>query len=159
MDGVPISEALDRCDAEFAHDWWHWLFYAQPDKPKQAILADPLAWYSADRHAMGAENHEEWKAAVTDPATVRAMLEDYRAGLDVDRAHENADRAAGRTVRCPTLGLWSTRDDMEQLYGDPLPIWRSWAPDLRGHGNESGHHMAEENPADLATALLNFLRT
>jgi hypothetical protein len=40
--------------------------------------------------------------------------------------------------------------------GDPLAIWAAWAPDLRGHSIESGHHMAEENPRDLAEALADF---
>ena len=32
--------------------------------------------------------------AVRNPQVVRAMLEDYRAGLSVNRQHEEADRAA-----------------------------------------------------------------
>jgi haloacetate dehalogenase len=157
MDGVPISEALARCDAKFAHDWYHWFFFAQPDKPERAIMADPDAWYGGDPEAMGIENYQERRAAVHDPATVRAMLEDYRAGLGVDREHEEHDRRAGRTVRCPALFLWSTRDDMEDLYGDPVAIWRSWADTVRGTPIESGHHMAEENPAAVVDALGGFL--
>ncbi|MEU4427507.1 alpha/beta hydrolase [Actinoplanes sp. NPDC024001] len=157
MDGVPISEALARCDAKFAHDWYHWFFFAQPEKPERAIMADPDAWYSARPESMGAENYAELRAAIHDPETVRAMLEDYRAGLGVDREHEEADRQAGRGVRCPTLLLWSTRDDMEDLYGDPLAVWRPWASDLRGEPIESGHHQAEENPEDLTEALHRFL--
>jgi haloacetate dehalogenase len=157
MDGVPISEALDRCDAKFAHDWYHWFFFAQPGKPERAIMADPDAWYPGDPDAMGHENYAEFRAATRDPATVRAMLEDYRAGLGVDRAHEEADRRAGRTVGCPTLFLWSTRDDTGDLYDDPVAIWRSWAPTVRGVPIESGHHMAEENPAAVADALRGFL--
>nr|BFF17266.1 hypothetical protein GCM10025730_07870 [Promicromonospora thailandica] len=84
------------------------------------------------------------------------MLEDYRAGLTVDAADERADRAAGRRLRMPVQVLWSLRDDLEQLYGDPLVVWRPWAPDLRGHGIDSGHHMAEEAPDELAAALLAF---
>ncbi|WP_328473795.1 alpha/beta hydrolase [Actinoplanes sp. NBC_00393] len=158
MDGVPISEALARCDAKFARDWYHWFFFAVPEKPERAILADPDAWYTADPRAMGAENYAEFRAAIHDPDTVRAMLEDYRAGLGVDRDHELADRSAGRTVRCPALFLWSTRDDMEDLYGDPLAIWRTWAGDVRGVPIESGHHMAEENPDAVAAALTDFLK-
>ena len=60
------------------------------------------------------------------------MCEDYRAGLAVDRAADEADRAAGRRIGCPTLFCWSTRDDMVELYGDPLAIWRPWADDVRG---------------------------
>jgi len=159
MDGVPISEALARCDAKFARDWYHWFFFAQPDKPERAIAADPDAWYScsAHRETMGTENYREFRKAIHDPATVRAMLEDYRAGLGVDREHEETDRSAGRTVRCPMLLLWSTRDDMEDLYGDPLAVWRPWAEDLRGEPIESGHHVAEENPDDLTKVLHHFL--
>ena len=158
MDGVPISEALARCDARFAHDWYHWFFYAQPDKPERAIGVDPIAWYGASAQHMGDEAFAELTAAVRDPDTVLAMLEDYRAGLGVDREHEEADRAAGRGITCPTLLLWSSRDDLERLYGDPLAVWRPWAADLRGHAVESGHHMAEENPQAVAAALIGFLR-
>jgi haloacetate dehalogenase len=159
MDGVPISEALARCDAKFARDWYHWFFFAQPDKPEQAILADPEAWYGGRPDAMGVENYEEYREAIRNPATIRAMLEDYRAGLGVDLEHELADRQAGRTISCPTLFAWSTKDDMERLYGDPLSVWRAWASDLRGAPIESGHHMAEENPTALTAALVDFLTT
>jgi haloacetate dehalogenase len=158
MDGVPISEALARCDATFARAWFHWFFLAQPDIPERVILADPEAWYHGDAEGMGEENYREFREATSDPATVVAMIEDYRAGLDVDRRDEEDDRRAGRTVSCPTLFLYSTRDDMEQLYGDPLAVWRPWAPDLRGGTVESGHHMAEESPEELSRALVAFLR-
>jgi haloacetate dehalogenase len=157
MDGVPISEALERCDARFAQAWYHWFFFAQPDKPERAILADPDAWYRGDPERMGPENHREFREATHDPATVTAMLEDYRAGLGVDRRHEEEDRRAGRAVRCPTLFLWSLHDDLADLYGDPLEVWQPWAPDLRGGTIESGHHMAEEHPVAVAEALIEFL--
>lgn len=159
LDSVPIGEALARADARFAQAWWHWWFYAQPDKPERAILADPAAWYGGDPDRMGQENHADFSAAVHDPATVRAMLEDYRAGLGVDRAADDADRAAGRRVICPTLVLWSTGDDMGQLYGDVLEVWRPWTTSLHGHPIDSGHHMAEDAPHDLAEAITDFLRT
>jgi haloacetate dehalogenase len=157
MDGVPIIEAVERCDARFAQLWYHWFFFAQPEKPERAIEADPSLWYRGDPEVMGAENYREFRAATRDPETVRAMLEDYRAGLGVDRGHEEADRRAGRMVECPTLFLWSTRDDMEDLYGEPLAIWRTWARDVRGTPIASGHHQAEENPAAVVGALHAFL--
>jgi haloacetate dehalogenase len=156
LDGVPISEALNRCDAQFAQRWFHWFFFAQPDRPERAINADPDAWYGGDAAQMGEANYGEFRRAIHDPDTVRAMLEDYRAGLGIDRQDEVADRAAGRQISCPTLMLWSSRDDMQQLYGDPLSVWAAWAPDLRGHSIDSGHHMAEENPGALAAALGSF---
>jgi haloacetate dehalogenase len=163
LDCIPIVEHLDRCDARFAAAWWHWFFFAQPEKPERAINADPEAWYGArapGRAAtMGEENHADFVRAISDPDTVRAMLEDYRAGLTVDRADEEADRAGGRRVTCPTLVLWAARDDLEELHGDPRLIWADWTTDLRGGGPiDSGHHMAEEAPEELAAELRGFLR-
>lgn len=157
MDGVPICEALDRCDARFVQAWCHWFFYAQRDKPEQAINADPIRWYGGTPGAMGMDNHAEFTRAILNPDTVLAMFEDYRAGLAVDQHHERADRDAGIQVRCPTLVLWSSRDDMGELYGNPLVIWRDWATSVHAFAIESGHHMAEENPAALSRALTDFI--
>ena len=156
LDSIPICEHLARADATFATRWWHWFFFAQPQIPERVINADPESWYRGDPVAMGQGNYDEWRQATRNPETVSAMLEDYRAGLTVDREHEEADRAAGRKVECPLLVLWSTRDDMEELYGDLLVIWRDWANTVEGHGIESGHHMAEEAPEEVAAALGNF---
>ena len=118
----------------------------------------PVAWYQPNRQQMGPENYNDMVAAISNPATVRAMLEDYRASLHVDRRHDELDRAAGRTISCPTLVAWSTRDDMETLYGEPTEIWRPWCSgDLTSGTVQSGHHMAEENPEQLTTLLQHFL--
>jgi haloacetate dehalogenase len=156
LDCLPISEHLSRITAEFATRWWHWFFFAQPETPERIINADPDSWYRGDPAVMGQENYDEWRAATRNPEIVRAMLEDYRAGLTVDRQHEEADRAAGRRVGSPLLVLWSKRDDLEDLYGEPLAIWETWAGDLRGHSIDSGHHMAEEAPEALAASLGDF---
>ncbi|MDF2562016.1 MAG: alpha/beta hydrolase [Microbacterium sp.] len=158
MDCIPISEHLRRADARFATSWWHWFFFAQPEIPERVIGADPDAWYApkADPASMGAANHAELMAAVRDPHVVRAMLEDYRAGLTVDRDHEEADRSAGHRVGARTLVLWSKRDDLEALYGDPLEIWREWATAPEGFAIDSGHHMAEEAAPAVAAALGRF---
>lgn len=158
MDGVPILEALERCDERFAKAWWHWFFLGQKDRPAEDwINRDPEAWYSGDAAAMGAENFADWQRAIHDPETVGAMVEDYRAGLAEDRLHDEDDRSAARQIACPTLFLWSRQDDMEDLYGDPLEIWRAWAPDLHGGVIDSAHHMAEEAPGELAEQLRAFL--
>lgn len=156
LDSVPISEALNRCGARFATAWWHWFFFAQPDVPERVILADPDAWFRGSAEVMGEDAFAEFRRAIHDPATVRAILEDYRAGLGVDRQHEDADRAAGNRLRCPLLVLWSSHDDMEYLYGDPLQVWKAWATDLTGGPITSGHHMAEEAPEQLAASLQDF---
>ncbi|WP_101788847.1 alpha/beta fold hydrolase [Nonomuraea indica] len=157
LDSVPLGEALARCDAKFATAWWHWWFLGQTAKPAERVIdADPDAWYQVDASAMGEEAYADLRRALHDPATVHAMCEDYRAGLGVDRAADDADRAAGRRLRCPLLLLWATKDDMEDLYGDPREVWAAWADDVRGRPIDSGHHMAEEAPAELAAAIRDF---
>jgi haloacetate dehalogenase len=85
------------------------------------------------------------------------MMEDYRAGLGLDREHDDEDRRAGIRIVCPVLVVWATQDDLERLYGDPLELWRNWADDLRGARIESGHHMAEEVPEALVGELREIL--
>jgi haloacetate dehalogenase len=157
LDAIPILEALERCNERFATAWWHWFFFAQPSKPEQAILADPDAWYGGSPQAMGMEAYADYRAAIHDPETVHGMLEDYRAGLAVDRQHDEIDRTENRRIQCPTLALWSLHDDLEQLHGDVLSIWKPWTTSLYGRGLECGHHMAEEVPAQLARELRAFL--
>ncbi|GHB22310.1 alpha/beta fold hydrolase [Salinicola rhizosphaerae] len=156
LDGVPILEALERCDALFATEWWHWFFFTQLEKPERAILADPDAWYGGDPEAMGKASFADFQRAIHDPATVHGMIEDYRAGLSVDHLHDREDRKQGRRIQCPAMVLWSLRDDLERLYGDVLEVWRPWTTLVVGHGLDCGHHMAEEAPEALASALLDF---
>jgi haloacetate dehalogenase len=157
LDGVPIIDALERCNAQFAQAWWHWFFFAQLDKPERAILADPDAWYGGSPAQMGREAYADYRAAIHDPITVHTMLEDYRAGLGIDRDHDEVDRRAGRRVACPLLVLWSLQDDLGQLYGDVLAVWRPWASEPQGRALDCGHHMAEEAPEELARELIKFL--
>ncbi|MEU4192380.1 alpha/beta hydrolase [Kribbella sp. NPDC026611] len=162
MDSVPAVEALERCGAEFAAAWWHWWFFAQSEKPAERVIcADPETWYNAwtsnSPQALGPENHADFLAAIRNPATVHAMLEDYRAGLTIDRYNDEVDRSEGRRITCPTLALWSTDDDMEQIYGDVVAVWRPWCHEVDGYGIKSTHHIAERNPKDLVRALRSFL--
>lgn len=161
LDGVPMVEAVERTDATFATQWWHWFFFAGSPHAERVITADPVAWYGLDdqaKAAMGEESFAYVAAALQEPETVRGMLEDYRAGLSVDAANDRADRERGHRITCPTLVAWSVHDDLEQLYGDPAAIWRPWVDGVVQTARiDSGHHMAEENPEQLASVLATFL--
>lgn len=159
MDGLPVVEHMEHLNERFVREWWHWWFFAQTEKPAERMInADPEAWYTVNGpEVMGAEAHEDLWAALRDPAVVHGMVEDYRAGLTIDREHEEADRAAGRRVRCPMLFLAAKGDDID-IHGDPVAIWRAWVDGPLTAGTiDSGHHQAEEGPAELAGALLSFL--
>ena len=125
MDGLPVVEHLERLNEVFVRTWWHWWFLGQTEKPAERVITlDPDAWYRTPSPAeMGEGNHADVWAALRDPAVVHGMCEDYRAGLRIDRADEEADRVAGRRIACPTLLLAATEDDID-LHGDPEAIWR-----------------------------------
>ena len=161
MDGLPIVEHLERLNEVFVRTWWHWWFYGQTEKRAERVInLDPDAWYrTPSPQEMGEGNHADVWAALRDPAVVHGMCEDYRAGLRIDRAHEEADRAAGRQIACPMLLLAATQDDLD-IHGDPEAIWRPWvAGKLHSAPIRSGHHQAEQAPDELAQALREFLAT
>lgn len=159
MDGLPVVEHLERTDARFATAWWHWWFLGQTDKPAERVItADPDAWYrTPGPEAIGAENHADLWRALRDPAVVHGMCEDYRAGLGIDREHDEVDRREGRRIACPSMLLESAHDDLD-IHGDPAAIWQPWlARPLEHHVIDSGHHQAEEAPQAVAEALAAFL--
>jgi haloacetate dehalogenase len=155
---VPIGEALSRCNARFATAWWHWFFMGHPAPlAERLIAADVGAWYGLEPGAMGEENYADAARVVASPSVQHAMCEDYRAGLGVDRAADDADRVAGRQIVGPLLVLWGSKDDLADLYDhDVLSVWRSWAPGVIGRSINAGHHMTEDAPQELTRALMDF---
>ena len=84
---------------------------------------------------------------------------DYRAGLSIDAEHDRDTRARAEKITCPTLIGWSVQDDLEELHGDPVAIWSSWvAGPITSARIDSGHHLAEDNPEQLASVITHFRR-
>jgi haloacetate dehalogenase len=159
LDIVPTLEMWERMDARLALENWHWLFLAQPEPfPERLIGFDVDGYYfRSGRERFDPRALEAYLRALRDPATIRAICEDYRAGATFDRELDARDRAAGRRISCPVLVLWSAREDLDPL--DPLSIWRAWASDVRGRGLDCGHFIAEEEPLDTIEAFLGFFGT
>lgn len=156
LEGMPVVERLERADWRFALSWWHWFFFGQMANPAEGVInADPAAWYQVNAGRMGAEAYADLSRALHNPEVVHAMVEDYRAGLGIDREADEADRSNGRKITCPTLIVSALQDDPELLY-DPVAIWRGWADDVCGNTIDCGHHISEEAPDELTAILLDF---
>lgn len=129
MDGLPVIEHLERLNEAFVRTWWHWWFLGQTDKPAEPFInTDPGRWYRAPSPAeMGEDNHADVWAAFRDPAVVHGMCEDYRAGLRADRAHEEADRAAGgrRPFRSGYSAAGAESDRRSFFTGAPTSVVRA----------------------------------
>jgi haloacetate dehalogenase len=160
LDIVPTAEVWALADWRLTMVYWHWGFLAQPaPRPERLIAGDPGAYLdtvglSDDPARYPAEVRDAYRAQLSDPATVQAICEDYRAGAGIDRELDEADR--GRLIECPLLALWGTRGALEFLYGDVLAVWRGWARDVQGRGVEASHFLVEDRPEELAAELSAF---
>jgi haloacetate dehalogenase len=157
LDILPTGEHFWRTDQHFAMTYWHWFFLAQPAPlPERLIGADPDTFYlRANRTIFALEALEAYRRAFTDPATIHAMCEDYRAGATIDSAIDRVDRDAGRRIACPVLVLWSLKGVLPRY--DPLAVWQLWAENPSGHGIDCGHYLPEEAPDETCAALEPFL--
>jgi haloacetate dehalogenase len=157
LDIVPTGEVFARADAAFGLGYWHWFFLAQPAPlPERLIGADPDAYLlRAGLERFDPAAAAEYRRCGHDPETIRGWCEDYRAAATLDRAHDDADRAAGRRIECPLLVLWGGEWHLERWY-DVLAIWREWAADVRGHALACGHYLPEERPEETAAELRAF---
>jgi len=158
LDIIPTGEHFRRTDMAFAMGYWHWFFLAQPhDLPERLIAADPEAFYLRRGRGMFTEEAlAEYRRCFTDPATIHAMCEDYRAGATIDLHLDEEDRKAGRRIACPVQALWGRKNGLERWY-DVLAVWRDWADQVEGHSIDCGHYLAEEAPDETLAALAPFL--
>lgn len=165
LDIVPTWEMWTGMDAARAMTVYHWMFLAQPEPlPETLISAAPqvyldhtLASWTAARSlaSFAPEALEAYRAAFRDPARVHATCEDYRAGATIDRALDEADRAAGRKITAPLLALWGGTG-IPARGESPLDVWRRWAVNVSGQAIEGGHFLPEEAPEATAAALAAF---
>jgi haloacetate dehalogenase len=167
LDIVPTHTMWNNFTVALAMKTYHWLFLAQPN-PLPEMLIEPApvsyldytlaSWTKAkDLSAFDEGALAEYRLHYATPEHVHATCNDYRAGATSDLAHDDADRAAGRKIACPTLALWGDAGFPNKT-GGPLDIWRQWCDTVEGHGIDSGHFVAEENPQATLAYLVPFLK-
>jgi haloacetate dehalogenase len=164
LDIVPTHYVFSHVTKELATLYYHWFFLTQPGGlPEKLIGADPIYYlraklgsWGAQRDSFAPEAVAEYERCFSDPATIHATCEDYRAAATIDLVHDEADR--GRRVTCPLLVLWGTNSIVGRLH-EPLDIWRDYATDVRGRGLPCGHYLAEERPDETVRELLTFLQS
>jgi haloacetate dehalogenase len=167
LDVVPTSDALARADARLAMAFWPWSLLAQPAPLPEALIAgaphavvdDALNNWGSDPAAFPADVRAAYVDALSDPASIHAICEEYRAAATLDVALDKEDRATGRRIQCPLLALWSAGSALDTWYqdiGGPLTMWRNWAYEDKGRPIAGGHFFPEQNAAQTAAQLLEF---
>ena len=165
LDISPTRTMFGQTEQAFATAYYHWFFLIQPfDLPERMIGADPLfylhrklAGWSAGGGNFDPRAIAEYERCFSDPATIHATCEDYRAAATIDLEHDDADITAGRKVTCPLLALWGDKGVVHRLF-DPINDWKQVAVDVRGRALASGHYLAEEAPEATGAALTEFFR-
>ncbi|MFC9663981.1 alpha/beta fold hydrolase [Nocardia sp. NPDC127606] len=164
LDIAPTRHVFANVDRALATVYDHWFFLAEePDLPEVLIGGAPeyflrrkLDQWSGPDAVFDEAAVSEYVRCFSDPETIRASCEDYRAAASVDLEHDEIDAAAGRRITCPLLVLWGAQGFVGTRY-DVLEVWRRYADDVRGHSVDSGHFLPEEVPSQTIDALRGFL--
>jgi haloacetate dehalogenase len=166
LDIVPTHAMWHNLTVRLAMKTYHWLMLAQPHPlPEMLIEPNPVGYLdytiaswtkSKDLSAFSEDALSQYRMHYATPEHIHATCNDYRAGATYDLAADVVDHASGRKITCPTLALWGTAGIPSETDG-PLETWHEWCESVEGHGIDSGHFIAEENPQATVDALLPFL--
>ncbi|MGI9421701.1 MAG: alpha/beta fold hydrolase [Hyphomicrobiaceae bacterium] len=167
VDILPNRHVWTNVSKDWAMKSWHWIFMAQPaDMPERMMAGVPPEYFmekKLSKKGIGLAPFTEeafaeyvrcftWK-------TIRASCEDYRACPTSDLEMDNADFDSGRRVENPTLIIWGARSHTGTVYGDLLPIWRTYIDgDCQGGAIDCGHYVQEEAPEAVLEKFLAFFR-
>ena len=161
LDISPTRIMYANTDKAFATAYYHWFFLIQPyDLPERLIGADPIYYLRRKLGAWsGGIDHfdpralAEYERCFSNPATIHATCEDYRAAATIDLEHDAVD--AETRVGCPLFVLWGEKGVVNRLF-DPINDWLSVATDVHGVTLPSGHFLAEEAPDETLAQFEAF---
>jgi haloacetate dehalogenase len=163
LDIVPTDKMYATINKEFATAYYHWFFLIQPyDLPETLIGSNPEYWVSKALQQWSGNNlaafspkvMAEYLRCFSNPETIYATCEDYRAAATIDLVHDQADM--NQKITCPLLALWGAKGFVGSSY-DVLETWREKASNVSGKALNSAHFPAEEVPKETYQALNEFL--
>lgn len=163
LDIVTTHTMWSSMDMAMANATYHWLFLAQPgglperliNHEREFYLRNTLQRWAAPGFSFAPAAMAEYIRCFDSPEAVHAACEDYRAGATIDFRLDEADLGR-RKIACPVLALWGEAG-LAKRARDVLGAWKPWADDVRGHGIDCGHFVAEEKPAETLAGLEAFL--
>jgi haloacetate dehalogenase len=150
LDIIPTRYLYTHVTLQFVNAYYHWFSYLRPAPAPENELK---AANDAQLARATSDVQREYLRTMTDPATIHAMCEDYRASASIDLEHDEADQAT--KIGCPLLVLWAEKGAMGRLY-DVLEIWGERGRKVFGKGLPGGHNLQEDVP-DLVLAEIQAL--
>lgn len=164
LDISPTLTMYSQTTMSFAKGYWHWFFLTQANPiPEKMIGADPEFWLKnhmgryAGTGIFTPECWQEYLEAVSDPACLHAMCEDYRAAASIDLIDDQLDRDRQHKLAMPVHILWGEHGLINQCF-KPLKDWAEVAQTVSGHAVPSGHYIPEEIPDVLLHEAKEFFK-
>lgn len=167
LDICPTLAMYEATDFEFAKAYFHWFFLVQRTPlPETMILGNPrqvTESFMGGRQGEGLkifDEHcfEQYVKNLSDPDTVHAMCQDYRAAATLDMDEQKRDLAEGRHIKCPLRVLWGQHGVVEKCF-DAISEWRKVTEtgvSVDGYAVDSGHYIPEQAPHELLSAIREF---
>jgi haloacetate dehalogenase len=164
LDISPTLTMYSQTTMSFAKGYWHWFFLTQAHPiPEKMIGANPEFWLRnhmgryAGTNIFAPECWQEYLEAVSDPACLHAMCEDYRAAASIDLIDDQLDRDRQHKLAMPVHILWGEHGLINQCF-KPLKDWAEIAQTVSGHAVPSGHYIPEEIPDVLLHEAKEFFK-
>jgi haloacetate dehalogenase len=154
MDIVPAHYLYSHVTIEFVQAYFHWFNYLRPAPGPENELK-----MQNDTQLARTTNdvQREYLRTMTNPLTIHAMCEDYRASASIDLKNDEADIKAGKKIKCPLLTLWAATGAMGKLY-DVLGIWKDEGTNVSGKGLPGNHSLQESAPKETLAEIQAFLK-
>jgi len=165
LDISPTLAMYEQTTMQFASSYWHWFFLIQKAPiPETMIGANTeffMKQFMGGRHAglsiFAPECWHEYILAMSDPACLHAMCEDYRAAASIDLEHDRQSIAQKQLLEMPVRVLWGEFGQVNACF-KPLEDWQKLGTDVSGQTLQSGHYIPEEIPEGLIAEALSFFR-
>jgi haloacetate dehalogenase len=161
LDIVPTHTLYAQVSKALATVYFHWFFLIQPAPLPETLLAGQAEFFLRNfpfrqliPRVIPEEVFSEYLRCFSDPDTLHAMCEDYRAAASIDLEHDSSDLT--RKIEQPLLALWGERGAMHPLY-EVAETWRARASTVYAKALPAGHWLPEECPAEVSAALGDFL--
>lgn len=154
MDIVPAHYLYSHVTIDFVQAYFHWFNYLRPAPgPENDLKMQNDAQLARTTNDV----QKEYLRTMTNPLTIHAMCEDYRASASIDLKIDEADIKAGKKIKCPLLTLWAATGAMGKLY-DVLGIWKEEGTNVSGKGLPGNHSLQESAPKETLAEIQAFLR-
>jgi haloacetate dehalogenase len=153
LDIIPTYYLYTHVDIRFVQAYFHWFNYLrQAPGPENELKAQ----YDAQLARATTDVQKEYGRVMSNPETIHAMCEDYRAGASIDLKHDAAD--LNKKIDCPLRVLWAEKGAMGRIY-DVMAIWRERGTKVTGRPLPGGHNLQEDVPEMVEEEIRALIKT